>query len=82
MIDTKNVITQNNYFYPYHIFSYYAYILYKQLRRKAEEMELYIDTHYRYVIVDKFLAFIADCNKDVIEQLSHQINIGGYYGMY
>ncbi len=77
MIDVNKSITQQNYFYPYQLFAYYAFEIYKMLRDKAEEMGAYIDTEYRYVIVDKFLDFVADEHEEEISFLKAQIRDGG-----
>lgn len=69
MIDNKKVSTQQNYYYPYKLFHYYAFETYKLLKEKAESLGAYIDPDYRYVIVDAFLQFIADTHKNAIEEL-------------
>lgn len=73
MIDVKKSITQQNYFYPYQLFSYYALELYKMLKEKAEKLNAYIDPEYRYVIVDEFLNFIADEHESQIAEFRSQI---------
>jgi hypothetical protein len=77
MIDIDKNIVQQNYFYPYELFSYYAYEIYKMLCDKAEEYEVYIDPDYRYVIVDAFLNYVAYENDDTISVLKSQIRDGG-----
>lgn len=77
MIDTKASITQQNYFYPYRLFAYYAFEVYKLLKNMAIKYGLEIDVNYRYVIVDSFLKFIADENSDEINFLKSQIKDGG-----
>lgn len=79
MIDTKKNTTQQNYFYPYELFSYYAYGIYQLLRAKAAELNTYIDEEYRYVIVDAFLGFIADENEEAINFMVSQIREEDYY---
>ncbi len=79
MIDTKKNTTQQNYFYPYELFSYYAYGIYQLLRQKAEELDAYTDEEYRYVIVDTFLSFIADENEEAINFMISQIREEDYY---
>ena len=59
MIDTKNFTMQQNYYYPYELFAFYAFEIYKMLRDKADEMKAYIDPNYRYVIVESFLNYVA-----------------------
>lgn len=79
MIDTKKNTTQQNYFYPYELFSYYAYVIYRLLENKAAELDAYIDESYRYVIVDAFLGFIAYQNEEAINFMISQIREGDYY---
>ena len=47
------------------------------LRDKAAEYNVYIDTDYRYVIVDAFLEFIAMEHDSEIAFLKSQIRDGG-----
>ncbi len=77
MIDLSKNIVQQNYFYPYQLFAFYAFEIYKMLRDKATEYNAYIDPDYRYVIVDAFLEFIAMEHDDEIEFLKSQIRDGG-----
>ena len=77
MIDLSKNIVQQNYFYPYQLFAYYAFEIYKMLRDKAAENNAYIDPDYRYVIVDAFLEFIAAEHDDEIAFLKSQIRDGG-----
>lgn len=77
MIDLGKNIVQQNYFYPYQLFAFYAFEIYKMLRDKAAEYNVYIDTDYRYVIVDAFLEFIAMEHDSEIAFLKSQIRDGG-----
>ena len=77
MIDLSKNIVQQNYFYPYQLFAFYAFEIYKMLRDKATEYNAYIDPDYRYVIVDAFLEFIAMEHDDEIAFLKSQIRDGG-----
>lgn len=77
MIDLSKNIVQQNYFYPYQLFAFYAFEIYKMLRDKATEYNAYIDPDYRYVIVDAFLEFIAMEHDDEITFLKSQIKDGG-----
>ncbi len=47
------------------------------LRDKADKMGANIDMEYRYVIVDKFLDFVADEHEEEISFLKAQIRDGG-----
>lgn len=77
MIDVKKSITQQNYFYPYQLFAFYAFEIYKMLKEKASEYDVYIDPDYRYVIVDAFLEYIAEVHDNEIAFLKEQIRDGG-----
>lgn len=77
MIDVEKTITQQNYNYPYELFSYYAYKIYKMLKAKASEMETDIPDEYRYVIVDAFLSFVAGQHDEEITLFRSQIRDGG-----
>ena len=77
MIDCDKSIVQQNYFYPYRLFAFYAFEIYKMLRDKAAVYNAYIDTDYRYVIVDKFLDFIAMEHDEEITFMKSQIRDGG-----
>ena len=77
MIDLSKNIVQQNYFYPYQLFAFYAFEIYKLLRDKATEYNTYIDTDYRYVIVDAFLEFIAMEHDNEIAFMKSQIRDGG-----
>lgn len=81
MIDIKKTITQQNYFYPYELFHYYAYEIYRLLSEKAKELDAYIEPSYRYVVVDRFFDFVAEEHADEISTLQAQIrdNVGDAY---
>ena len=76
MIDLSKNIVQQNYFYPYQLFAFYAFEIYKLLRDKATEYEAYIDPDYRYVVVDAFLEYIAMEHDSEISFLKSQIRDG------
>lgn len=80
MIDTKKYTTQQNYFYPYELFSYYAFEIYKLLKEKAEALDVYLDTDYRYVFVDAFFDYVAWEHDDEIALLKTQIRNDGGMG--
>ena len=67
MIDVNQSFTQQNYFYPYQLFAYYAFEIYKMLRDKAIEYGVRFDPAYRYVAVDSFLNYIADSHAAEIQ---------------
>lgn len=77
MIDVEKSTVQQNYFYPYELFSYYAHEVYLLLKEKAEEMGVYIDPRYKYVVVDRFLNYVAEEHSEEISLLKSQIRDGG-----
>jgi len=77
MIDIDKNIAQQNYFYPYELFSFYALAIFNLLAAKAKEMNVYIDPEYRYVIVDAFFDYVASVNNEEISLLKSQIKDGG-----
>lgn len=77
MIDVERSITQQNYNYPYELFAYYAFEIYKLLKAKAVLLSTGIDDHYRYVAVDAFLSFVAAQHDGEIALFKSQIRDGG-----
>lgn len=77
MIDVEKGIAQQNYFYPYELFSYYAFEIYKLLRDKAAKLDAYIDPDERYVVVDAFLEYVALEHDADISVMKSQIRDGG-----
>ena len=69
MIDRDKVMTQQNYFYPYHIFAYYAFVIYKMLKEKTQSLRVDYDESYRYVLVNAFFDYIASVNEEEISLL-------------
>ena len=52
------------------------------LKEKAEQLDVYLVREYRYVIVDTYMNFVADQNRETINLLSRQIpnnGLGWYY---
>lgn len=78
MIDINKYITQQNYFYPYELFIFYAHQIYQMLKKKAEELNIGFDDDYRYVYVDSFFKFIAKQHQEEINTLKSQIKDGGH----
>jgi hypothetical protein len=78
MVDTKMSITEQNYFYPYELFTFYAHQIFQLLKAEAKRIEVYINPEYRYIVVDSFLSFIADSHASEIGTLSSQISESGY----
>ncbi|HWV73458.1 MAG TPA: hypothetical protein VN040_17175 [Pseudosphingobacterium sp.] len=69
MIDLEKNTTQQNYYYPYGIFAYYALQIYNELKRLFAKHDVDLPTEYRFVIVEDFLSFVARCHQDEIDFL-------------
>lgn len=59
MIDLKKNSTQQNYFYPYELFEFYALQIYLLIKEAAKLLGVEVSSKYRFVYVDAFLSFIA-----------------------
>jgi len=66
MIDVEKSVTQQNYFYPYELFTFYAHQIFQMLKQEAHENNVYLDSENRYIIVDAFLTFIAEQHDEEI----------------
>jgi hypothetical protein len=73
MIDIKENTTQQNYFYPYELFSFYAHQIYLLLKFEMGKLDVRIDPEFRYVAVDSFLDFVANDHSSEIELLISKI---------
>lgn len=80
MIDTYKNIVQQNYFYPYELFAFYAYAVYKMIQEKAAELDVHINKDYKYVIVDSFFDYVAMEHDSEISFLKTQIRNDGGMG--
>lgn len=76
MIDIEKTITQQNYFYPYELFTFYAHQIYQLIDQSIDKDKVYIDDEYRYVIVDEFLSFVAKEHAEEINFFRKQIKEG------
>lgn len=63
-----------NYWYPYGLFSAYAMKLYRKISEYCEKQGAPLDPHYRYVYVNTFLEGIAHCHKEDIQTLTKSSN--------
>lgn len=62
MIDVKQGTTQQNYHYPYDLFSLYALTIYRLLKKACGDLGITFNSKYRYIYLDTFLSFIAKSN--------------------
>ena len=77
MIDDTDFVTRQNYSYPYELFAYYAFELYKLLEHEANKINLSPEKTYRYVLVYAFLSNVAETHSDEINVFKRQIPKGG-----
>ncbi|WP_342602814.1 hypothetical protein [Peribacillus sp. FSL E2-0159] len=70
MINVEKSLTNQNYFYPYELFSFYAYQVYLLLKKEAEKNNVHIHDTHRYVLVDQFFTFIAKAHDEDIKFIS------------
>lgn len=63
---------QQNYFYPYDLFAYYALQLFLTLREACASLGVRLEPGYRYVYLDAFLNSIADTHREDITYLKPQ----------
>ena len=77
MVKIDDCLTEHNFYFPYYLYAWYAFNIYKMLKEKAEQMDVYIDPEYRYVIVDAYMNCIANLHRDTIDQLSKPIPNNG-----
>lgn len=72
MIDAQNNNTQNNYFYPYDLFGYYAFNIMYLLKEEARKLDLPYPDKYRFVVLDSFLSFVAREHHEEIAELKRK----------
>lgn len=71
MIDQEAGTTQQNYFYPYALFAFYALQIFNMLKVKYAKYGISLPTEYRFVPVNQFLSFVArkhQAETDVLKQ--------------
>ena len=78
MLDLNKNKTQQNYFYPYELFAFYAYHIYLLLKKEANKYDIQLDKDYRYVLVHTFLSFIANLHSEDIDLLKSSDSEDGY----
>lgn len=64
MINIDKLTTQQNYFYPYALFSFYALKIFLELKKLFLRYGVEISTEYRFVIVESFLSFVGLYHQD------------------
>lgn len=69
MINADEGTTQQNYFYPYGLFAFYALRIYYELKELYAKHGISLPIEYRFVTVDTFLSFVARSHQDEINVL-------------
>jgi hypothetical protein len=69
MINADEGTTQQNYFYPYGLFAFYALRIYYKLKELYAKHGISLPIEYRFVAVDTFLSFVARSHQDEINVL-------------
>ena len=66
----QNSTSQQNYFYPYDLFTLYALELSRMLENEAINNDIDFREDYRFVILDDFLVYIAVHHKDHRDEIN------------
>lgn len=69
MINAKEGTTQQNYFYPYGIFAFYALRIFNKLKELYALQGISLPVEYRFVVVDGFLSFVSRSHQTEIDIL-------------
>lgn len=72
MIEPDGSGTQQNYFYPYDLFNYYAIQLFKILEEYSLAQSYHLSPQYRYVYLNSFLDHVANVHREDINFLKPQ----------
>lgn len=78
MIDRKKNITQQNYFYPYDLFSFYVINIFNLLKKEASHLDVELPINHRFISVDSFLSFVAQKNINEINELKKVVKDDGH----
>ena len=78
MIDLKQNSVQQNYFYPYELFEFYALQIYLLIKNAAKRLGVEVNSAYRFIYVDAFLSFIALDHIQEINDLSKSSTENSY----
>lgn len=72
MINSKEGTTQQNYFYPYALFAYYALEIYHTLKDCYTQLGISIAENQRFIVVDSFLSFVSRQHQKEIDVLKQK----------
>lgn len=79
MINLNDSTTQQNYFYPYDLFGFYAVKILNKLNAEFKLIGANFYEDYRFVILDSFLSFVAQKHNNEISVLKRKIKEDGHY---
>lgn len=69
MINIEQGTTQQNYFYPYGLFAFYALRIFSKLKELYVKHGISLPIEHRFVVVDGFLSFVSRNHQDEINVL-------------
>lgn len=69
MINADEGTTQQNYFYPYGLFAFYALRIFNKLKELFAFQGISLPIEYRFVAVDGFLSFVSRSHQEEINLL-------------
>lgn len=72
MINANEGTTQQNYFYPYGIFSFYALRIFNILKELYAKHGISLPIEYRFVAVNSFLSFVSRSHQTEIDVLKQK----------
>jgi len=72
MINTDDGTAQQNYFYPYGLFAFYALRIFNKLKELNALHGAILPTEYRFVVVDSFLSFVSRNHQNEIDILKQK----------
>ena len=79
-IEINKSTTNENYFYPYQLFHFYATKILELIQENASKYDLEILEEYRFVIVDAFLNYVTNQHIEEIEYFTRNSDEEKYYG--
>lgn len=79
MINLEKSTTQQNYFYPYDLFGFYATKIIDLLKIEYKKYDVIFKDEYRFVLLDSFMSFVAKKNKQAILILTNKESDYGHF---
>lgn len=74
MINVEEGTTQQNFYYPYGLFGFYALKIFNQLKELYSKQGISLPIEYRFVVVDSFLSFVSRSHQEEIDLLKQNSN--------